>query len=120
METYVKIKDGSTSASCNVFEWPLVVDRVTAEECPEGYELRVRANEKPEVPAGKWLEFRFDDVGDVINKTYFLVNEGQSAIDQAVIYSKYKIVKELMNKGVWTQVKALMIEEGLSDLWDAA
>ena len=103
--TYFKIKDGRTNVKCNVYEMYNYVERATGDVCPPGFKPRVKVNEEPVVPPGKWLAFQFVEKPDCIEKSYFLVDAGQSAFEKPRTFSKLKLYAALSNANLWDALK---------------
>lgn len=119
MNEYVKIKSGAQSAKMLCREWKQFVELAKQEESPgDGWYLVEKSPNKPILAADEELAFAYDIHDGIASKTYFAVKKGTSFMPR--IFSKLKIVAALIKSGIWEQVKQLIIDQGLWDLFNAA
>lgn len=113
---WVRIRNGGSTATMAVEEWPLFVELRHSEESPgDGWHEVVKADGKPTPGEGQTLAFTYTVKDDGrAYKTYELVPSGTRYAP--VVYSKLKCHVALVEMGVWADVKAWLEE---ADLWDA-
>jgi hypothetical protein len=119
MTEYVKFLNGGTSATMANREFRNFVELARSDESPgEGWWPVEKVLPKPTPYEGEELAYSYTVRDGVAYKEYMLIPVGKSFMPRA--FSKLKIVAALMNAGVWTQVKTLIEQAGLYDLFLAA
>ena len=114
MASFVKILSGTT-ATANADNWQNYVDLVYTDERPgDDYYPEQKSGQRPTPGPYQqlWFTWTLNQDEGIVYKTYFLKS--------LRVFSKLKVIENLMKEGLWAQAKAIIEQAGLYDLFLAA
>ena len=105
MTEYIRIRNGSDSATMSLHEWERFVDLVRGGACPQGFLPVVKDAGKPTPGPGEELCFTYakSEDGTFFAKSYFLAPKGTSFAPRK--FSKLSIYLAITKLNAWAKVQ---------------